>query len=360
MNDGLNQRDVDSLFRRSSPGAKSNASDSLTQREIDAILQKSTPVPLAPVVSDDVTTYNFSRPPRVSKDRRASLESLYTRFALSLQALLASLLRTPLDVVVGSVEQAMFSEYILSLGTPCATFVFDLGDRMGTQGAIDLSTDFAFLLVDRLFGGPGDAHTLQRPLTLLEQAVVRNVTERSLGLLRDAWADHLAMSPKVSSFESNPEMLQITSREDNVLVTNLEIRSLTFNGFIALCLPMAALESFLQEKGSTSRPNQRHRDADAVAERAVMTGNLKHAHLDLVARFPTLWLSGRQLGELAPGKVLHTGVAAEESVEVLVNERLRFQGALGQVRRQLGLRITDQVTRPAAERPVQSRQGRVL
>jgi flagellar motor switch protein FliM len=61
-----------------------------------------------------------------------------------------------------------------------------------------------------------------------------------------------------------------------------------------------------------------------------------------------------------PGKVLHTGVAAEESVEILVNERLRFQGSLGQVRRQLGLRITDQVTRPAAERPVQSRQGRVL
>jgi flagellar motor switch protein FliM len=358
MNDALNQRDVDSLFRRTASGGKVTA-DSLTQREIDAILQKTTPVPLAPVAAEDVTTYNFSRPPRVSKDRRASLESLYTRFALSLQALLASMLRTPLDVVVASVEQAMFSEYILSLGTPCATYVFDLGDRMGTQGAIDLSTDFAFHLVDRLFGGPGDPQTLQRPLTLLEQAVVRNVAERALGLLRDAWQDHLAMAPKVASFESNPEMLQITSREDNVLVTNLEVRSLAFNGFIALCMPMAALETFLQEKGA-ARPNQRQIGADTAAERSLMQGNLKHAHLELVARFPTLWLTGRQLGELAPGRVLHTGVASDESVEIHVNERLRFQGALGQVRRQLGLRVTQQVTRPAAERPVQSRQGRVL
>ena len=358
MNEALNQRDVDSLLKRTTSGGKVTA-DSLTQREIDAILQKTTPVPLAPVMSEDVAPYNFSRPPRVSKDRRANLESIYTRFALSLQALLASLLRTPLDVVVGSVEQAMFSEYILSLGTPCASFVFEIGDRMGTQGTVDLSTDFAFHLVDRLFGGPGDPQSLQRPLTLLEQAVVKNVCERTLGLLRDSWQEHLAMAPSVVSFESNPEMLQITSREDNVLVTNLEIRSVTFNGFIALCLPMAALESFLQEKGA-GRQNVRQSDADASANRTLMTGNLQHAHVDVVARFPLLWLTGRQLAELEPGRVLHAGVGTDESIEIHINERLRYLGTLGQVRSQLGLRLTERVSRPAAERPVQSRQGRVL
>jgi len=358
MSDALNQRDVDSLMRRTALGGKVTA-DSLTQREIDAILQKTTPVPLAPVGSEDVVPYNFSRPPRVSKDRRASLESIYTRFALSLQGLLASLLRTPLDVVVGSVEQAMFSEYVLSLGTPCASYVFDLGDRMGSQGTIDLSTDFAFHLVDRLFGGPGDPQSLQRPLTLLEQAVVKNVTERALSVLRDSWQEHLAMNPSIVSFESNPEMLQITSREDNVLVTNFEIRSVAFNGILALCLPMAALEAFLQEKGA-ARPTSRPSDAEVAAGRALVEANLQHAHVELVARFPTLWLTTRQLGELMPGRVLLTGQATEQSLEILVNQRLRFLGSLGQVRRQLGLRITERVQKPAAERPVLSRQGRVM
>jgi flagellar motor switch protein FliM len=358
MSEAMNPRELEPQHRRTSPGGRVS-SDSLTQREIDAILQKNTPVPLAPVISDDVVPYNFSRPPRVSKDRRANLESIYTRFALSLQALLASLLRQPLDVVIGSVEQAMFSEYILSLGTPCASFVFDMGDRMGTQGTIDLSTDFAFHLVDRLFGGPGDPQALQRPLTLLEQAVVRNVTERALGLLREAWQDNLAMSPRVVGFESNPEMLQITSGEDNVLVTNLEIRSATFNGFIVLCLPMASLESFLQEKG-VSRPHARQSELEAAASRALAQGNLQHAHVEVVARFPTLWLTARQLSELVPGRVLQTGQACSESVEIQVNERLRFLGALGQVHQQLGLRLTECVQKPAAERPVQTRQGRVM
>jgi flagellar motor switch protein FliM len=357
MNEALNQRDVDSLFKRASSGGKAS-NDSLTQREIDAILQKTSPSPLAPVAPDDVVSYNFSRPPRVSKDRRASLEAIHTRFALSLQALLSSLLRTPLDVVLGSVEQAMFSEYILSLGTPCASFVFDLKDRMNSQGTIDLSTDFAFHLIDRLFGGPGDPQALQRPLTLLEQAVVRNVAERALNLLRDAWQEHLGMAPQVISFESNPEMLHVASLEDNVLVTNLEIRSVPFNGFIVLCLPMAAIESFLQEK-SVDRGQARHNDVEAAAHRALALGSLQHAHVGVVARFPTLWLTGRQIAGLEPGMVLHTGQAADEHVEIHVNERLRFLGSMGQVRRQLGLRVIELVQRPPAERPVQSRQGRV-
>ncbi len=357
MSDTVHARESE-VVRRPSPGLGCTG-DSLTQREIDAILQKSTPVPLASVASDDVVPYNFSRPPRVSKERRASLEAVHSRFALSLQALLSSMLRTPLDIMVGSIEQAMFSEFVLSLGTPCATFVFALGDRMGSEGAIDLSAHFAFHLVDRLFGGPGDSHPPQRPLTPLEQSVSRNVTERALGLLREAWQDDLAMAPQIVGFEANPEMLHITSREDNVLVTNLEIRSATFNGFITLCLPMSALEGFLQEKGGT-RAHGRIHDAEAAQSRARAESSLRHAHLDVVARFPTLWLSGHAVSELVPGRVLHLGQTSEDAVEVHVNQRLRFLGTLGQIRRHLGLRILEAVRRPVGGRPVQSRQGRVL
>lgn len=359
MRERLNQTDVDSLFTRAASVGGKMSADSLSQREIDAILQKSTPVPLAPMVlTDDIVPYNFTRPPRVTKDKRASLEAIYQRFALSMQALLSSLLRQPLDVVVASVEQAMFSEFILSLGNPCASFVFESGDRMGSEGAMDLSTDFAFHLLDRLFGGPGDPQSLARSLTPLEQAVVRNMVERSLGLLRDAWHENLALAPRVSSFESNPEMLQITSREDNVLVTQLEVRSATFNGFITLCMPLSALESFLQDKTT----NRGHRASDTAvhASRRLAQESLQHAHLGLVARFPPLWLTARQIAELAPGAVLHTTHNVEEPVEVLVNGRLRLKGSLGEVRSHIGLRVSEKVTRPSDDRPVKSRQGRIL
>jgi flagellar motor switch protein FliM len=359
MSDPLKHKDADNPFARATGAGGRLSADSLTQREIDAILQKTTPVPLAPVmVPDDIVAYNFTRPPRVSKDKRASLESIYQRFALSLQALLGSLLRIPLDVVVASVEQAMFSEFILSLGNPCATFVFESGDRMGGEGAMDLSTDFAFYLLDRLFGGPGDPQAMSRSLTPLEQAVVRNVVDRTLGLLREAWLENLTLTPRVVSFESNPEMLQITSREDNVLVTQLEIRSATFNGFVTLCMPMSSLEGFLQEKTSTRV--HRTSDAAAAASRRLVQESLQHAHVGIIARFPPLWLTARQIADLTPGRVLHTTHNVEDPIEVLVNGRLRLMGSLGEVRSHLGLRIREKVTRPVDDRPVKSRQGRIL
>lgn len=350
--------DADAPYRRSAAVSRV-VSDTLTQREIDAILQRTTTVPLAPAVSEEIVPYNFSRPPRVSKERRATLESIHARFALSLQGLLSSLLRTPVDIDASSIEQSMFSEFVLSLGRPCSSFVFAIGDRLGAQGALDLSTDFAFHFVDRLFGGPGDAVELQRSLTPLEQSVVRNFADRTLVLLRDAWAEHLPMAPKVTAFESNPEMLQITSREDNVLVTTLELRSATFQGFMTLCLPMAALETFLQEKG-TSRPSARLSEAERLDQRRLSMGGLQHAHISGSARLPQLWLTARQLAELAPGRVLQTSHPVDAPIELHLNGRLRFLGALGQVRRQLGLRIAERIHTPDAERPVRTRQGRVL
>lgn len=358
MSDALNPKGIDSLFKRTGSDGKAQ-SDSLTQREIDAILQKSTPVPLAPVVSDDIIPYNFSRPPRVSKDRRASLESIYTRYALSMQGMLSSMLRSPVDVLVNSIEQAMLSEFILSLGTPCAAFIFTIGNRLGGEGAMDLSTDFSFHLVDRLFGGPGDSASLGRPLTVLEQGVVRNVADRSVLLLKEAWADHLPMSPQVGSFEANPDMLQITSREDNVLVTSLEIRSSNFNGLITLCLPMAALETFLQEK-SSGRSNSRTVNPDAIANRLMVEGSLQHASVEVAARFPQLWMDARALSEMVPGRVLHSGQATDGALELHINDRLRYIGSLGQVSQHLGVRITEHVNKPAADRPVKTRHGRLM
>ena len=55
-----------------------------------------------------------------------------------MQALLSSRLRLPTDVTFGSVEQATFGEFIMSLGNPCAAFVFDLGGGAEFQGVLDL------------------------------------------------------------------------------------------------------------------------------------------------------------------------------------------------------------------------------
>jgi flagellar motor switch protein FliM len=331
--------------------------ETLSQRDIDALLQGATSAaPLA--AAADVVPYNFIRPQRVSKDRRATLEAIYTRFALSLQALLSSRLRTPMDVVISSVEQVVFSEFVLSLGSPCAAFVFKMEDRLGAHGVIDLGARVSFQLVDRLFGGPGEPGDVERPLTSLEQTVVRSLIERALALLRDAWQDQLPMTPEIVAFESNPEMLQIANREDNVLVVNLEVRWGGGGGFVTLCLPMATCEPFLQER-TAARPQGREGRGDLAATRPVIEACLQHARLSLSARLPPVWLTTREIVGLKAGQVIETGQPADAPIELHVNDRLRYLASLGQIRRRVGLRVSHMVSAPVAERPGRAREGRV-
>lgn len=331
-------------------------SETLTQKDIDALLLGGTPAPaIAP--ERDVVPYSFARPPRVSKDRRATLDAIHARFALTLQAMLSSRLRTPMDVVVESVEQVTFSEFVSSLASPCAAFVFSLGDRVGGQGVLDLGPELGFYLVDRLLGGPGEGAPPARGLTALEQTVVRHVAERTLAALREAWQDQLALVPQLEDFESDPEMLQIANLEDNVLVANLTVRCGGFTGATALGLPMSAIEPFLQERGP-ARPRGAEARTEAAALRPRVESFLSQARLGVAARLPSVRISARELAKLEPGQVLRTDRALDAEIEVHVNGHLRFLATLGQVRRRVSLRITRTTDAPGPEWPARAPEGR--
>ena len=325
----------------------------LSQDQIDALVHGKQPDATGVPRGMDVLPYDFIRPPRISRERRATLEAIYTRFAQQLQSYLSSRLRMPLDVTVSSVEQAMFSEFLQALPTPCAAFVVDLAGATGAHGVIELGTPFSFFLVDRLFGGPGEVRELNRALTALEQTVIRGVTERALGMLRDAWEDHLELGTEIMGFESAPDALQIANREDNVLVTDLEIRANGMSGRVTVCLPLLVLETFLQDKTAMKIPVGRHSRESASSRRQVESA-LQQVGLEVRATLPSLRMRTGDVAALAVGQVLRTRMPASVPIEVRVNGRLQYLGVLGQSRRRLGVRIT--TTAPASVNEPAGRQ----
>lgn len=316
-----------------------NDPDALTQKDIDQLLKGAAPAaPAKPRAAPvEVVAYNFLRPPRISKERRIQLNSIFGRFALSMQSMMSSRLRTPMDVSC-TIEQATFSEYILSIANPCAVFVYDLGVGEGIHGAIDLSTDLAFYMVDRAFGGPGDISVIDRGLTPLEQTVARGFAEKLLALFREAWQEHVPFAPVITGFESTPDMLQIAALEDNVLVANIEVRSGQSSSIVAMCIPLLALEKFLGDKASGRMPG---RFAQVPGQRAVIEHTVRSAQVDLVARFPALRLSAREVAGLKVGQLIQTSLPIDGAIELHINGARRYLGHLGQYRRMLGLRVAE-------------------
>ena len=333
--------------------------DVFSQKDIDSLLKGATPI-VAPDSPVEIIPYNFLRPPRIAKDRQALLNGLYQRIAVSLQALFSSRLRTSVDVILGSVEQATFAEFIFSLATPCAAYVFDLGDKVGGQAVLDLGTDFSYHLIDRLFGGPGEEQDIKRPLTLLERAVVRGVADKVWDLVQEAWADHLAFLPEYTGFESSPDALQVANREDNVLVSNIEVRTGAFSGLITMCIPLLSLEPFLQEKPTRHFHSVKTTPAEREEARRTIEDSLRASRLEVQARFPLFQLRARDVGRLEVGQVIHTGHPSDVPVELHVRGQRRFLGTLGQSRRYVGLRISHLLHAQRTEGAPKTSRGRLV
>ncbi|MBX3174814.1 MAG: FliM/FliN family flagellar motor switch protein [Gemmatimonadaceae bacterium] len=321
------------------------ASDALSQNEIDALLNAGKSASRASVATrqPDHVVYDFRRPHRISKDRLRTIEAMYERLAKSLEAWLMSRLRRQIELRLQSVEQYSFGEFTLSLSTPCAAFGFDIKNFEGQKGVIDIGHELAFLTVDRFFGGTAPSVSMNRALTPIERLTVRTLIERTLGLLKEVWQDHAPLDLEMTTFESFPEMVQGGSREDPVLVANIEIAADNLRSLLIICLPLGVLEKFFAE-GDGRRVKPMVGSASERAEtRRIAELSLRGVSVDVAARLPVFDITMRELLRVGEGGILPTGLPTDTPLEFFVGGRARFNASPGRIGQRVAVQLGDQI-----------------
>jgi flagellar motor switch protein FliM len=331
------------------------ASETLSQNEIDLLLDAGAQRGGARRYGDhDVQVYDFRRPHRVSKERLRALEALYGRMTKSFETWLLGRTRGPIALNLQSVEQLSFGEFLLSLPSPCASFIFDIHDTGGQQGVIDFGSDFAFLLVDRLLGGSGIPTIPNRPLTMLEQSIVRGAAERAVAYTSESWVDHVPLNLAVSGFESVPEIIQACNREDPVLVATIEITMDDVRSLVLIALPFIVLEKFFAGGGRKSVNAATGSERERQANRELTSKLLRSTPVTVSARLPSFKLSMRELASLRVGSVLTTGIMTDAALEILVGNQPRFKATHGKVGSRLAVRILEPASSSLHEEVISS------
>jgi flagellar motor switch protein FliM len=330
------------------------ANEQLSQSEIDRLLgggsgqlaELTAPRPLR----QEVDVYDFRRPRHVSKDRLRTLEAMYERLVKSLEAWLINRVRKQLELRLQSVEQFSFGEFKLSLPMPCASFGFDIVNAPGQRGVIDVGHEFAYLLVDRFFGGGGTPASMNRALTPIERLTVRMVVERVAGLLAEVWQDFVTLDLEITSFESFPEMVQGPSREDPVLVANIEVMVSDQSSLLVLCLPLSVLDKFFSSAEQQRVKQMTGTERERQRTREVLEVSLRATKVDVAARLPQFHVPMRQLLGLPVGSVLTTGIPTDTPLEIHVGGERRYEASSGRVGRRLAVRLADQTNAAPAAR----------
>ena len=324
----LSQQEIDALFSGGSSGVA------------DASEPQPQPQPQRERI-EDIQVYDFRRPNLISKDRLKALESMYGLMCKSLEGWLAARLRAQLELHLVSVEHFSYGEFVLSLPSPCSSFIFDMPEAGGQQGVIDFGREFSFFLIDRLLGGSAEPLVQDRVLTPLERMVVRIVADQAALQLNGVWQEHVQLNLTHSRFESMPDMLRLANREEPMLVANVQAKIGEIESTLVLCLPFNVLEKFFTGYGSQRKHTGRGTSKEREADRHAMDRAVRESSVCLAAEFPQFSLTMHDLAHMQAGHTMMTGLPHDAPLTVRVGSEQRFIGLPGRSGSRLAVRIKE-------------------
>lgn len=313
----------------------------LTQEEIDSLLRNvasgETLEPTATSSDRPIHLYDFKHPDRISKDQQRALRTIHDGFARAFGTYLSGTLRTLVDINLLSIDQAAYSEYMLSLSVPSCLYIVSSHQLKGSL-ILEVSPQFSLLVVDRLLGGLGTRQETLRELTIIEQTILRRVIESCLAALCDAWRSVQPMSLYVESYEANPQFVQIAPASESAVVISCEIVIRDFTYPMNLCFPYFVLEPLLVNL-STGWANLTSKKIKPE-EKNELVDRIRLSKLPVRAQLGSTMINMRDYLSLKIGDVMMLDQRVDDPVKVWVDKKVKFWAEPGNAKFHQAIRIT--------------------
>ncbi len=307
----------------------------LSQQEIDSLLSgipvdepKGAPIPVPGTKTErEVITFDFRLPHRLSKNQLRTLQAVHENFSEAFSSYLLSRLQTTVGVVVTSVDQLFYSEYVLSIPSPSCLYVFRISDT-DAFALLEFSPQLVMAMVSRLLGGSTDGEKRARQITKIEQSIIKGIAQRALVDLQKSWKTIADFNFKIERYENEGDFAQIAPTSEIVLVVSFEVSFGDQKFLMGLCFPTFALEEEL------AKLNVQHFNALPGAKSQgdwsdQILKNIGHTAIEAVGVLGSTTITLRDLLELEVGDILKTNLPISGEVQVTIGNRPRLWGRPG-------------------------------
>lgn len=337
MAEVLDQSEIDALLAAVDSGDVKDAAPriqifSRNRRDLDSV---------------EVRAYDFKRPERVSKDQMRSLQTLHEAFARNFGAALSGFLRTIVEVKVASCEQMTYAEFIGGLPNPTS---FNLMEAKPLEGqmCLEISPLIIYPIIDRLLGGTNtELFIPQRPMTQIESRLITKVTDRAIATLAEAWASIKALTFKITTTESNPQLVQIVPPNEVVVVVGFEVKLANRAGTMSLCIPYNVIEPIMGELAAQNWFNVT-KTGRAEEFSGEIARNLNNAVVTVSGLLAETTITLGDLMHLSVGDLIVTEKPATEPVTVSIEEEESYLASMGQYKGARALKVIRAI--PKSER----------
>ena len=325
--------------------------DILSQDEVDILLSAAaegdldinTGMTSTPTDNQSLTTYDFRRPERVSKEQLKGLQSLFEAFSREIGILLPPFLRTVVRVDLVSIDQLTYDEFILSVARPTAISILDM-DPLDGRAVLEMGPSMVFPIIDRVLGGKGVSLAQPRELTEIEERIVYRIVLMILDSWKRAWSHLIELDMKVINQESDPLIVQIVAGSEMVILVGYEIYIGESVGTMNMCIPLMLLTPILDQISSQTGFQRNISPEVAELTRTAIESYIQQTNVPLEPILGEVKISLNELSQLQVGDVIGLDNKADEPIKINVGGIPRFAAKPGRRGEQSSVQIISLIT----------------
>ena len=322
-------------------------SDILSQSEIDELLNTLMTGDAAPETDDSegslalkVREYDFRTANRFPKEQMRTFHVVFETFSQLFANRLSSVLRVSCECEVLSIEECSYSEFNNSLPAPVVLAIMEAPPMYGSL-IVQMSPEFAYMLISRLFGGVSSGDNLKQ-FTEIELALVERVLRQAVGVFDEAWDKVIELTTQIDRIETSSQFAQITAPNEPVAVVIVNITMGDESGLMSICIPHTAIEPIAQQLNTRMWFSGATRDDGRGAERAaLLTNKLLETPIPLTAFFDQTYATVSDIVNLQTGDVIKLDHAVDQPLTIKVQHIPKFLATMGTLGSRYALQIVD-------------------
>jgi flagellar motor switch protein FliM len=248
-----------------------------------------------------VHPYDFQRRDALERARLRLLQPILEVVTHRIAGSLTTMLRTPVKVGIGELEQQRWEEYVNSLPEPTfltGASVVPTGGRI----ILHLPLPLAMTLIEIRLGGTGGTPIPERSLTEIEQRLVTEVAHGVLAELPPAFSPAMGITMGAISSVSSGMFLPGSTPSEMCLLVGLEVElNESVTEVASICMPLVVLLPILD---AIERLDKVENAEEVGVAPTRLREKLHNTDVEIRVHWPEVLLSPDELLSLVPGDVV--------------------------------------------------------
>ncbi|MEA4906626.1 MAG: flagellar motor switch protein FliM [Chloroflexi bacterium] len=285
-----------------------------------------------------IQAYNFWSPNRFSKEQMRAVELVHEDLAERLMTSLPTFLRISLRPRLVHTEQGRFHDFVKDVPANSLFHLVTLAPLPG-QMIMTISPNVSYMILEQRLGGRIEGQSKERPLTDIDQSLLKGLVEHMLTDLKGAWSKVVSIEPQLDDSTTNPNWVQMLMGNEKVMLLTFELTIQGTTGIMNIYIPFGMLKPIANELNPhVWISGRKERQVDPQARQTLIQG-LGNVHLPVKVLLGEAQLTLNEVLNLAVDDIIQLNTEISQSLVMQIVDQPLFKVQIGKMGSHIAVKV---------------------